>query len=426
MNQYIKLLSSKSIFGLVFGAISSRLATLALSAAMAVHILNLTGNAVDLGLTLLMGTIPFFLLSLITGVVCDHFDRKKIILLCDGIRALISGIFLILCFVLNNQITIHWIYAFVFFFSMCEAFVATSFSTIIPDVVESNNIVDVNNLMNGLLETFKLIGPMIGILIYSSFGFEFTLFFTTILFFVSIIVEKNMTYNRIKNPKKVLKLIPKAVSELKIFVGLFKDDYRLTSLFFNGFTTHLFLFPFILIGLPFTVIQVFNGTPLEYGILESVCAAGGLSAVLIVPFTKPIGISKNLLLFMIAMLISAAIFGLVTIAPIAELMVENSVIRMLIFSSACFGIFLSFGVYGVYFVSFLHHNIKSDILGKGMSLVMMFNALGRIIGFLLFGFLFEYSLNIAIMTFILGMSIKLLIHIPFLIIDRYRGSVNSQ
>ena len=82
-------------------------------------------------------------------------------------------------------------------------------------------------------------------------------------------------------------------------------------------------------------------------------------------------------------------------------------------------------MYGVYFVSFMHENVRSDMLGKGQSLVMVFNALGRILGFILFGMLFDQSLAAAVITFVVGMSLKIVVHMPFMAADRKLQLANA-
>jgi hypothetical protein len=66
----------------------------------------------------------------------------------------------------------------------------------------------------------------------------------------------------------------------------------------------------------------------------------------------------------------------------------------------------------------MHENVRSDMLGKGQSLVMVFNALGRILGFMLFGMLFDRSLAAAVVVFAAGMSLKIVVHLPFMAADR--------
>ncbi len=72
------IFSNRNAKGVILGATTSSLATLSFSAALAMYIMDLTGSAIDLGFTLLIGMLPFVLFSLIAGVICDRFNRKLI------------------------------------------------------------------------------------------------------------------------------------------------------------------------------------------------------------------------------------------------------------------------------------------------------------------------------------------------------------
>ena len=113
-----------------------------------------------------------------------------------------------------------------------------------------------------------------------------------------------------------------------MFWQLATKDVRLTSLLSNGFTTHLFMFPFIMIGLPYLITQTFSARPVEYGYLEAVCALGGILSLLVVPHTKPWGVSKSLLRGILGMVAGSAIFLLLLVGPVAELMQEQTLARL--------------------------------------------------------------------------------------------------
>lgn len=406
------------VFRLVLGASASRLATFGFNAAMAVHVLDLTGRATDLGLALLAGTVPFFALALFAGVVCDRFNRKIIILFCDALRVVVAVVFLVLAWLVDTDATVVLIHITVFCFATAESFVTTAFSSIVPDVVDEKQILDTNNLLLGLGDIIRMIGPLTGVLIYSVAGFEAGALVTAVLFAVAFVSQWGVTYIRPSVERASAGLRGVIGEELTMFRQLATKDTRLTSLLANGFTTHLFLYPFVLIGLPYVIVQRFQADSVEYGYLEGVCALGGVLSLLITPHTRSWGTAKALLRTMIGMVIGALVFLSLLIGPVAGLMDDNIVARLGILSLGCLAVFLAFGVYGVHFVSFLHENVPSEMLGKGQSMVMMANALGRMLGFSLFGLLFDVSLRAAVLVFVVGMSLKPLVHHPFVLADR--------
>ncbi|MFD5944984.1 MFS transporter [Streptomyces collinus] len=414
-----KAMRSGPVARLVLGSSASRLATFGFNAAMAVYLLDLTGRATDLGLALLVGTIPFFALSLVTGVVCDRFNRKNIILVCDALRVVVAVAFLLGAWLLDTDATVALVYATVFCFSVCESFVTTSFSSIVPDVIDEKDILDTNNLLFGIGDAVRMIGPVVGVLLYSTAGFAATAISTAALFAAGFLCQRGVAYTQARAAGSGAKGV-RAVAreELGMFRKLITSDTRLTSLMANGFTTHLFMYPFITVGLPFVITQVFHAGSVEYGYLEAVCAGAGILSLLVVPHTKRWGTSMSLAVSMGAMIVGAAVFLILLIGPAVDAMTDGTLLRLGVLTLACFLLFLAFGVYGTYFVSFMHANVPSEMLGKGQSLVMMFNALGRMLGFSLFGLLFDRSLQAAVVVFVVGMSLKILVHVPFVRADR--------
>jgi MFS family permease len=409
---------SGAVFRLVIGASASRLATFGFNAAMAVYVLDLTGRATDLGLALLAGTVPFFALAMITGVVCDRFNRKNIILFFDALRVVVAVAFLVLVWAVDTDATVALVYVTVFCFATAESFVTTAFSSIVPDVVPEKEILDTNNLLLGLGDVIRMVGPLTGVFVYSVAGFEASALVTAALFALGFVLQWGVAYTRPARERAANGLRGVIREELTMFRRLATQDVRLTSLLANGFTTHLFLFPFVLVGLPYVIVERFQAHSVEYGYLEGVCAVGGILSLLITPHTKAWGTAKALLRTMIGMAVGASVFFLLLIGPVTGLMEDNIVARLGVLSLGCLAVFLAFGVYGVYFVSFMHETVPSEMLGKGQSMVMMANALGRMLGFALFGLLFDISLQLAVVVFVVGISMKLLVHYPFVVADR--------
>ncbi|MEO2211137.1 MFS transporter [Paenibacillus amylolyticus] len=403
---------------IIVGALTSRIGTLAFTAALSLYVLQLTGSPGALGLTLLMGTLPYFILGILTGIICDRFDKKKIIVICDIARVIIGALFFISLFFVKPEYQINIIYVVVILFAVFESFLSTSFSSILPELVEKEKLIDLNTSLGGLGEVARLIGPVLGTVLYSFLGIYIVAVFIVLCFAISVLYEMGIPYKMKKEISELKGLRSIVKRELFGFRDLFTVDLRITSLFVNGFTTHLFLLPFVLIGTPYLINTILGGHPTDYGVVEMFASIGGLVSVLFVPHYKKLGIAKNLLIGMIGMIIGAFLFLFLLSDNTLFILENSSLLRISFFASCMFVIYLCFGYYGVYFSSFLQQNISASNMSKGMSTVMMLNSLGRMLGFSLFGFLFSYSINLAVLVLIGGMILKVIIHIPFLVIDK--------
>ncbi len=420
MSEISRIFADKNAKGVVLGATTSSLATLSFSAALSMYIMDLTGSAIDLSFTLLIGMLPFVLFSLIAGVVCDRFDRKRIFISADLIRVAL-GICLLVALPLVPREWIIWVInVVVFLFATLEVFVVASFNSILPEVVKKDKLVDVNNILNGFKGSTQLVAPVVGVSLYAFIGISATITMLIICYFLSYIFESKISYQQ--PPRKSNETIGTIIKqEMQGFKSLITNDVRILSLNINGFATHLVMLPFLLIGLPYLITQVFKGSTVEYGIVEMFAAAGGLLSVLLVPKVKHLGNSKNLMLGMFGMLVGVALFTLMLNPSFSDILSNSQWLRVSYFSVANFIIFLSFGFYGVFFVSFLQQNIEPAKLGKGMAVQIMFIGTGRLLGFSFFGFLFTQSLETATTVLILGILAKFIIHIPFIIADRKKN-----
>ena len=58
-------------------------------------ILETTGRAVDVGLAIMAQELAFFLASPAAGVLADRVDRRRLMIVCDLVRAVICSAFLL-------------------------------------------------------------------------------------------------------------------------------------------------------------------------------------------------------------------------------------------------------------------------------------------------------------------------------------------
>lgn len=102
------------------------------------------GSAVQLAKLISFTIIPVFVVGPIAGVFVDRWDRRKILLVCDLLRACMV--------ILIPFIFIRWhsmipIYILVFLIFCCSRFYIPAKMAIIPDLVTKDNLLVANSLM---------------------------------------------------------------------------------------------------------------------------------------------------------------------------------------------------------------------------------------------------------------------------------------
>lgn len=125
--------------GQLISGMGSALTTLAAS----ILVYRLTGSAFSVGLMLIATAGPTILIGLVAGVFVDRYDRKRILLASDLLRAIL--IFLIPILIPLN---ILWLYAMVALSSAITQFFDSAHASILPEVASEEDLAAANSMMS--------------------------------------------------------------------------------------------------------------------------------------------------------------------------------------------------------------------------------------------------------------------------------------
>ena len=193
-------------------------------------------------------------------------------------------------------------------------------------------------------------------------------------------------------------------------------DLRITSLITNGVLTQLFLFPFAFVAFPFIIIKVLGGVELDYGIVQSVATIGSVLAIVVVGWAKNrYNTAQCIGIGILGMLAFTVLLLPLSSYSILNLLHGNSFFIVPVFSAIIFIFYLSFGFYVVFYVTFYQTIVPQEKLGRYVAIQALLFALSRLIGLKLFGYLFDnFELIVPILILLVGMILKLVVHIPFM------------
>src|SRR3979411_2286039 len=91
-----------------------------LQAIIAWQVYAMSGSALDLGIVGLVRFAPALSLSLVSGVVVDTYDRRRILLAAQAIPVITSG--LMLAALASSQVSLPLVYGLVFMAGVSSAF----------------------------------------------------------------------------------------------------------------------------------------------------------------------------------------------------------------------------------------------------------------------------------------------------------------
>ena len=133
-----------------------------------------TDSALMLALASLCSMLPQGLLAPIGGVVADRFNRKYVLIAADafvGAMALLMGVI-----VAMGHVSVPLVLIMGALRSVGEAFHVPAMEATLPLLVPKKHVVRVNTLNQSLWSMALVVGPVIGIFLYTVVGFQMVLF----------------------------------------------------------------------------------------------------------------------------------------------------------------------------------------------------------------------------------------------------------
>jgi MFS family permease len=124
------------------GQLISSMGSALTALAAAILVYRLTGSALSVGLMLVATSGPTVLIGLVAGVFVDRYNRKRIILVSDLLRAVL--IFLIPFLI---PLSINWLYVIVALTSAITQFFDSAHASILPEVVPEKDLSAATSLM---------------------------------------------------------------------------------------------------------------------------------------------------------------------------------------------------------------------------------------------------------------------------------------
>ncbi len=130
--------------------------------------LELTGSAVSVALLVASQEVPFFLMSPVGGVLVDRLNRRRLMVACDLLRAVLC-----LGFLLVRDASTLWIaYPLLASISSFSAVFDPATSAAFPNVVDAEDLGPANALFGSLWGTMLALGAALGGIVAAALGSE--------------------------------------------------------------------------------------------------------------------------------------------------------------------------------------------------------------------------------------------------------------
>lgn len=135
-------------------------------AAAPLLIASLTSSPVLVAAGAMMQFLPWLLFGLLAGAVADHHDRRRLVMLANGLRAVIVSVLVV--FLVTGQATVWMVLVTAFLYGTAEVFADSAGSTLLPMVVKPADLGIGNARMQaGYLVANQLAGPPLGAFLFA-------------------------------------------------------------------------------------------------------------------------------------------------------------------------------------------------------------------------------------------------------------------
>jgi CRP-like cAMP-binding protein/sugar phosphate permease len=234
--------------------------------AASILIYRVTGLAESVGLMLIATSGPTFVIGLVAGTFVDHFDRKRIILISDLLRAIL--IFLIPFLIPLN---INWLYVIIALTSAITQFFESAHASVLPEVISEKELAAATSLMAVSSLGSTTVGFAAAGFIATSLNINWAFYLDGLSFLISALL---ILFTRVPAMPVIEATSLRAIGRnLRAGLNVVGKTPILRSLFIVIAPIYLIFGLEISLFLPFTLREL-GGTEFHFGLQQAAEAVG--------------------------------------------------------------------------------------------------------------------------------------------------------
>jgi len=314
------VLAHRDFAFLWFGQLVSNIGTAIASLALMFYAFDLTGSAMAMAILAIAQTLPVVAFAGPIGVYIDRWNRKKIMVASDVVRAIAILLIPLTLYFPPYLPTIYWVYILTFLYATANAWFFPARSASIPNLVEGDELVAANSLSQMTFQVVQLVVPPIGGILVALLAPDYFLAFAinSAAFIFSAIALQRIDTN----------LIPKRDADEKesLMAQIKKGAYYVIG---NSILSFLFVFAMLLaissgilnaLFMPYLEGELALGSA-QIGLILSAGAASGAATAIY--FGRKKELDRPLYLIAAAgLLAGVAVFALVLAFDLVTVMLS--------------------------------------------------------------------------------------------------------
>ncbi|MDQ3128447.1 MAG: MFS transporter [Chloroflexota bacterium] len=285
--------------------------------AAGILVFKATGSALAVGLMFVATAVPTLAIGLFAGVFVDRYDRRKIMIIADLMRA---AIVVAIPFLISINIVL--LYVAVAAVSTISQFYNPANDALLPEVATDEELTAANSWI--MISSFgsTSIGFALSGLLAVAFNIEWAFYLDGVTFLVSAAFLLFVRVGKIQVDADAT--VKAVVENLKEGVSTLVGTPLLRSLFLSGVPVYFSFGLWNVLLLPFA-IDALHASEFEYGIQEGMTSVGFVvGSLLMARFAERFREGSWIVVATIAMGVAGILYGVATTIPMAIILVTIS------------------------------------------------------------------------------------------------------
>lgn len=380
MNTNHGKLFGKDFTLVVIGQIISLFGNAILRFALPLYLLRETGSSALFGTVTAFSFIPMIVMSLMGGVLADRVNKRNIMVALDFSTAALIGLYALF---LGRSPLVPGLIVFLMLLYGISGTYQPAVQASIPVLLGERQLMRGNAIINMISTLSGLLGPVVGGILFGTWGIGPILAVSLICFTISAVMEIfiRIPHQKQKTESRVLATVRNDLAESMRFIRQERPAYL--SVMFVLAMFNLILSAAMIVGIPVVVVNVLKQTDEALGVTQGALGLGGLAGGCLAGILGP----KMKLRHGHILLIACA--GTVFVTGMALLPGLSPVIAYWVITGMSFAAMAASTLFVVQLCTAVQQQTPPHLLGKVMAVILAVSNCSQPLGQALYGILFE-------------------------------------
>ncbi len=364
----------------VVGQIISLFGNAILRFALPLYLLRETNSPALFGIVTACSFLPMIILSFLGGILADRLNKRNIMVALDFLTA---GIVLFLYLSIGSlSIVPLFIVVLMLLYGISGTYQPTVQASI-PFLVSSENLLSAGAIVNQVSSLAGLLGPIIGGMLFGSFGIMPILIISILCFAASAVMEIfiHIPFEKRGNGNGVISIIRSDFHDSTYYMKHKKPILIRIILLIALF--NLILTAMLIVGTPILIVETLHMSDELLGLSQGILAFGGLcGGILTAVFSKKLKISNSHKLLLLCSL-SVGIMA----TPLLLGMLDMT--SYIVITVACFVIMGLATIFSVQMIATVQAETPPELVGKVIALMISISMCAQPIGQAIYGIVFD-------------------------------------